>query len=67
MHHSRSTYSGLKENRKFGRIARLQRLVRTWAVHLEEITVSLRERQCNRLLRYVVPIISDVKIQKRGK
>lgn len=34
---------------------------------LKEITVSFREEQYDKVLHYVVPIISDVKIQRRGK
>lgn len=56
---------GSDGNRKFGRIATLQNL--SMAPVLKEITVSFREEQCDKVLHYMVPIISDVKVQRRGK
>lgn len=56
---------GSDGNRKFGRVATLQNF--SMAPVLKEITVSFREEQYDKVLLYVVPIISDVKIQRRGK
>lgn len=47
------------------KIATLQNF--SLALVLKEITVCLGEKQCNKVLNYVVSVIIGVDIQRRGK